>query len=311
MSDEGSRVILWAIPRSSSTVFSLSVSRIPDVEMWMEPYGFARIAELNAKSEEGVALPRDHNGNEELYEKVARHVSVVMGRSFDPETLSYQSVKERLERTMAKHVFVKDMSYGMTGDDVTRYIPRGFRHSFLIRSPDLVYPGVHKAYFNHFKAINRLLPDETNEASFDLRNHNELGYHEDYYKSLHDLWRYVIKEVDPEPVVLDSTDLLKDPCRVLPRWCEAVRLPFHASMLSWPSTGVQEIGKWNWGSNWTEQHSVETFHAGVLRSTSFNPPKIPPPREHLTNDVIALAEAAMPFYNEMYQHRLRVDDILS
>ncbi|XP_054750696.2 uncharacterized protein LOC129256544 [Lytechinus pictus] len=309
MSEERSRVILWTTPRGSSTVFALSMSHVPEIEMWMEPFGYAGIAALNAKIEERTVLPMDHKGNEQLFEKVARHVSVAMDRPFVPATLSYQSVKERLERTTAKHVFVKDMAYGMPDGDVTRYIPSGYRHSFLIRSPHLVYPGVHKMYYPHFKAINRLLPDEKDEASFDVRNHNELGIHENYFKELHDLWRYILIEVDPKAVVLDSSDLLNDPGRVLPRWCEAVGLPFNASMLSWPKPEVQEIGKWNWGCTWTaEQVSLNAFYGGVLRSTCFNPPKVLPPREHLTDDVIEMAEASMPFYNEMHQHRMRVDE---
>lgn len=219
----------------------------------------------------------------------------------------YSKLKKTLEGITAKHVFVKDMAYGMFGKDAIQYIPSGFRHSFLIRNPDLVFPGLHKMYYNHFKAINRLLPEEKDEASFDVRNHNELGSHADYFKTMRDLWSYIRKEVDPKAVILDSTDLLADPCRVLPRWCEAVGLPFDESMLSW-NPDVKEMASWNWGSDWAGQASFDIFHASVLRSTCFTPPKAPQTRNQLTDDVIELAEAAMPFYEEMYRHRIRVDE---
>ena len=80
--------MLWTIPRGSSTVFSRSISRIPDVEMWMEPYGFAHIGEISAKMEEGIVLPRRYHGNEKIYERVAEHVSAAMGRRFAPQALS-------------------------------------------------------------------------------------------------------------------------------------------------------------------------------------------------------------------------------
>lgn len=55
------------------------------------------------------------------------------------------------------------------------------------------------------------------------------------------------------PVVIDSTDIRRDPRTMLKRLCHAIGLPFTPQMLSWPRGGHPEDGAWapHWyGSVW-------------------------------------------------------------
>ena len=47
----------------------------------------------------------------------------------------FVSVKQGLESSQSKHIFVKDMAYSVTIAKAHKFFARGFKHTFLIRNP--------------------------------------------------------------------------------------------------------------------------------------------------------------------------------
>lgn len=198
-------------------------------------------------------------------------------------------------------MFVKDESFAMCDDKCRRYLPTGYRHSFLIRHPTLVYSSFKKASYRQYREAGLLLEGETDESRFDLRNHPELDT-DVFFQSIHSLWEYVRENLDPSPVIIDSTDLLSNPAEMMPKYCEAIGLPFSESLLDL-NVSIDDAKKWNWPG---EDLIHNSSHLDIsMSSVKFHPPKDIPPRDQLFDDVIELSEIAMPYYQEMYQNRLK------
>jgi len=88
------------------------------------------------------------------------------------------------------------------------------------------------------------------------------------------------------PVVIDSSDIRRDPETMLMRLCAAIGLPWDRAMLTWPRGGHPDDGVW-------AAHWYATVHA----STGFAPAEGDPPK--LDGPRAALAEAAMPAYEKL------------
>jgi Sulfotransferase domain len=92
--------------------------------------------------------------------------------------------------------------------------------------------------------------------------------------------------------VVDAADILREPRRTLTALCDALGVPFHPAMLSWPPGPRPTDGVW--GKYW---------YAGVWRSTGFGPYRDAP--AELPPDLEPLAARCQPFYAELAAHRLR------
>ena len=93
------------------------------------------------------------------------------------------------------------------------------------------------------------------------------------------------------PIVIDSADIRQHPAAMLARLCNAVGLPWDASMLHWPAGGHPADGVW--AAHW---------YGAVHRSTGFDGPEAPLPT--LTGAAAELAEEAMPYYRQLADLRL-------
>ncbi len=137
----------------------------------------------------------------------------------------------------------------------------GLTHVFLIRHPARVL------------------------ASYDVKRENptlaDIGFAQQ--KALYDRVRAMS---GADPVVVDSNDIRADPPGVLARMCEAIGLPFDASMLSWPAGGHADDGVW--APHWYGAVHKSTGFAGAEGPVPDTPP-------HLAG---VLAEA-MPFYEAL------------
>ena len=94
------------------------------------------------------------------------------------------------------------------------------------------------------------------------------------------------------PVVIDSSDIRRDPGTMLRALCGALGLPWDAAMLSWPAGGHPSDGVW--AAHW---------YASVHGSTGFAPAEGDLP--HLDGARAKLARAAMPAYEALGAARLR------
>lgn len=88
------------------------------------------------------------------------------------------------------------------------------------------------------------------------------------------------------PVVIDSTDIRRDPEKMLRRLCKAIGLPFTTKMLTWPSGGHPEDGAW-----------APHWYGSVWKSTGFAAAEGPVP--HVPEHLQDVHEAAMKHYNRL------------
>lgn len=105
------------------------------------------------------------------------------------------------------------------------------------------------------------------------------------------LYDYVAARQNTVPPVIDARDVLEDPPAMLRRLCDAFDVPFSEAMLSW-EPGLRESDG-IWARHWYD--SVRT-------STGFRPYK--PPTEDLPDRLRALYHECLPYYENLYRHRL-------
>jgi hypothetical protein len=93
------------------------------------------------------------------------------------------------------------------------------------------------------------------------------------------------------PPVIDASDVLQDPERVLRLLCTAAGIEFDKRMLSWPSGLRETDGVW-----------ARYWYGEVAKSTSFQPYK---PREVVVPDRLhELHEQCRSYYERLYEYRL-------
>ena len=98
-------------------------------------------------------------------------------------------------------------------------------------------------------------------------------------------------DANAKPIVIDSSDIRRDPETMLTRLCTALDLNWDPAMLSWPEGGHADDGVW--ATHW---------YGAVHRSTGFAPVESDLP--DLTIRQSALSEAAMPAYEHLQRHKL-------
>ena len=124
-----------------------------------------------------------------------------------------------------------------------------------------------------------------------------------YVEELYDLWVYIKENIDANPVVIDTEDLLANPKAILSAYCAAVGLPFHDDMLQWDASGSNKMKACS--DDLLEKFTC-WFGSAMKSTICFRPSSDLPPRDQITPDVIGLAEGVLKYYNEMYETRLKV-----
>ena len=125
-----------------------------------------------------------------------------------------------------------------------------------------------------------------------------------FFKEVYDLWRHVKENLDPDPVIIDSDDLLSDPGTVLEKFCTATCIPYTENLLQWEGNPDSTKG---WICAFAPPSDFDIFRVycdTAFRSTRFLPPSPMPPEESLTQDVRECVERSMPYYREMYDNRI-------
>ncbi len=93
------------------------------------------------------------------------------------------------------------------------------------------------------------------------------------------------------PPVLDSSDVLRDPARLLGALCAALDLEFTPAMLSWPAGPRTTDGVWS-----------KYWYNSVTDSTGFV--AYQPKPVTLSESLEALARECAPYYRTLHEHRL-------
>ena len=95
-----------------------------------------------------------------------------------------------------------------------------------------------------------------------------------------------VKASGGNPIVIDSSDIRRDPDTMLRRLCDAIGLAFDPAMLTWPAGGHPDDGVW--AAHW---------YGSVHASTGFAPAEGPLP--DLPPDRAELAARALPSYEKL------------
>ena len=91
------------------------------------------------------------------------------------------------------------------------------------------------------------------------------------FEYLHEFWGHVRENIDPNPIVINSQDLLDNPERILTTFCELTGLPYHDSLLQWDAS-TDVIKNWKAVGDNLVYHAMSFFQKGIT-STGFWPSK--------------------------------------
>ncbi len=148
-----------------------------------------------------------------------------------------------------------------------------FQHTFLIRDPSEMLP----SYYHK-------MPD----LEFD-----ECGYQE-----LFQLFKVVIEKTGEIPVVLHADDLVEQASEIVRMYCSKIGIPFVPKALQWNPPGNSDQTGWFGDRSWNEDLRISTGFQNREKSHYVN--------IHDNQKLRALYDLCLPYYDELYQHRLQV-----
>ena len=294
ISDEPLRVILWAVPRSLSTVFEKCISFFPETQIINEPFSCAYHTGPERILEEIVSKE-----DEERYLQEMADIQIDLPMAFDSDQCTYEFVKSLQEADYPgkQLVFCKDMAYGLQGK--YELLPKGYRHTFLIRNP-------YRAFPSHKKIFAGWMEGFVGTKEFRLCDMPPAWMPKNYgVQEQYELMTYLQEHGEPDPIIVDADDLLKNPASVLRQYCALLGIPFSEERLEWPA-GLDVIKTWKGAREFLAGNLHETggYYDTALKSTRFIPPKDMPRREDLTEDILKCVDHSMPYYEKM--HKLRI-----
>lgn len=291
------RIFLWCVPRSCSTVFTNFMSYIDGAEVWFEPFVVSWMNKFNwfdliEKKEVGAA-------GKKIVEEVGASIPEEEWGNMRPlQTYSYKWTKAELEREprngQPNFIFIKDMAFAIDGH--YEYLPEKVpcRHVFLIRHPHrFLY-----SYRPHSKMIAGCSPEEEYKHG-DSDMLIQGGKCKD---QIFELWKYVRENVDPNPIVMDTDDMLENPGIILPQLFARLSIPWKKSYLSWEGNG-SIVKKWTACLEHFDRRINQGCFDRALYSTHFIPFEQPiPGMDDLHPDIATYVGKFMPGYEEMRKH---------
>ena len=187
---------------------------------------------------------------------------IIASQSTDPDEV----INDLLGPIPGRHsnFYQKHMTQHMT-EGVSRDWIRSVRNVFLIRHPARVVASFSAKY------ENPTIDDLGFVQQLDLFN--------------------LARENGAAPLVIDSTDIRRDPEAMLKRLCAALGLPWDDRMLRWAAGGIPEDGVW-----------APHWYGAVHASTRFAEPEGDLPG--LTGKLGDLVEETMSSFEALYRYRL-------
>ncbi|XP_072019567.1 uncharacterized protein [Amphiura filiformis] len=307
------KVFLWTSPRTVSTSFLKCMNYVPDTVAWHEPYmeiaKFSQLTEDPMVCKPCIELLEKHGGASE----VAKIKS-----GYDASDKDFDWLKEQLEGDFPgkKMVFVKEMAASLVRESRYDKIPKGFRHTFLIRNP-------HKLMKSQLKVLVKSQKGGSDNMFKKNRDHPNRVRPLQY---LNELWKYVKAEgLESRPVIIDIDDLLENPKEMLEAYCKEVGIPFTEDLLTWPAGDDVMTKIWM-----VPKQTILTFrsiglHDATFASTGFQTKSstangdsssaeaeltkqvstIVPPMWKST--VSQMLDREMPYYEELHAERLTLE----
>lgn len=168
----------------------------------------------------------------------------------------------------ARVFYQKHMTHHMV-EGVPRDWMAACRNVFLIRHPARVIP-----------SYARKMPDVSLEA---------IGFPQQL-----SLFEQAARLEGQTPLVVDSTDILRDPPAMMRALCRALDLDWTAEMLSWPAGERPEDGVW-----------APHWYDAVWASTGFGP--APGERPAVAAELADIYQPALEIYDTLAAHRLTAE----
>nr|XP_054747962.1 uncharacterized protein LOC129253552 [Lytechinus pictus] len=314
------RVMLWCTPRSTSTILTKCLSFVPNTQVYFEPYYFCyealeRLKSLGIDVDPSSIKSYDDVKTTDWWTTANLISGGDCGKEGTPDfnKMKYPCIKDLCENPSPDKdvIFVKDMAYCIDGR--YNFLPEkslGYRYAFLLRHPRKVFASWRRIMLDldlepEPEQVGSE-PNKTRSETFHIVNDLSAIYAPPghFFKETYDLWLHVKQNYDPNPVVLDSDDLLSDPITMLPRFCTAVGIPYTDDLLKWPGSPDTTS---SWINAFTPPNDFEfirMYCKNSFNTTHFFPPGPLPQLEDLTEDIKECVEAVMPYYQEMYDSRI-------
>ena len=159
--------------------------------------------------------------------------------------------------------------------------------------------------FSTMQSLDLLDDKSVNERTYDLDRDDRYFTQGCFVKEQYDLWVYVKENLDPNPIVIDSDDVLSDPGHMLSKYCSALSIPYSDCMIAWDGN-PKLADKW-----WQPFHPLSEFLWGrivfgnAMFSKGFLKPNKLPSLDEVTPDIRESYEFVKPYYEEMYQARMK------
>ncbi|XP_071803212.1 uncharacterized protein [Asterias amurensis] len=304
MSDQ-TRVLLWTLSRTCSTILLKSLSNIPDSQMIFELYTSANI--YGPDRREQTTYPDRITHPEPTYEGIELDANGLLkgpGSGFKSSICSFEWVKRQLEADYQgkKVIIAKEMANFLSWR--YHFIPKGYRHMFLIRNPKKVFPSWKKMQIEISELNGRKF--ELGEPVLD--QFPEVVKHGEAYKEITDLWLHIKENnLDTDPIIIDSDDLLQNPKEVLSAVCSRVGIPYSDSLLSWEA-GVSVVDQWMVSATFKNMMEHTEFFKNFRNTTCFKKPVHESEVLDLSTfspDVQRCIENSMPYYLKLFEQRLK------
>ena len=257
------RVFLWTSSRSLSSVFTRSIRELPRVKVLFEPH-----------------LHVFYNGPGRRSEGSDPKKTLLKDtRCYDEQ---FRQVDERCLEIDCNFdaTFVKNMALYVEGryEDYVQEQFAAFKHTFLIRNPK-----------------------KTVTSKFEACKEAKLHFSYPGIRQVYEMYK-VVQQIDPNPLVVDADDLLKNPKEMMKLYSSATGLPFTEDMLTWESGDVPE---WNHG----RCHHV--WHRTAMNSSGFMVPT--EPRTHDSESLSDICPMLiqqciadeLPYYEALHKVRTR------
>ena len=201
------RVFLWTLPRSLSTILLKCLSYAEDIQLQVinEPYVSAYYY--------GPEKKCSNNSVEDKFENVFKTAgkTITSYNSYDDQLSTYRWVKELLEAEYPGKdlVFCKDHAYCLRGS--YDMLPKGYKHTFLIRHPQRAFPSLKKITESVCSV------DFTQMERKDFPEPMHSGY-----QRLFELMDHLEVTGEPHPIIIDADDLQSHPESIVKQYCEAI-----------------------------------------------------------------------------------------
>ena len=195
-----------------------------------------------------------------------RNISTALMRSWSSRKDTFVSDEPfyayYLKKTKLKHPFYKEIinKYSSNYDEVVNYlinrIPKDKKIWYQKHMAHHIFDFNNIEWVNNFENCILLRHPKEVISSYSKKNKlntvEELGYPQQY-----EIIKY-LKKINKSYVIIDSSELLKNPEKVLSNWCMKINIKFDKSMLRWEKGIYVSDGIW-----W------ESWYDNVIKTTGF------------------------------------------